>query len=587
MSIRQENYPRPQLVRAPESWVNLNGIWNFAFDDNRQGRRQEWYNTFPCHQSIRVPFSYEAPLSGIGDSRFHPCVWYHRTIILDPSDLAGDLLLHFEGCDYICSVWINGRLAGMHQGGYTRFSCDITDLASAGSNDIVVCAEDSMSQHHPRGKQRWKRDSFSCWYVQTTGIWKTVWLEKVPKTYLGNLRLTPCLAEQVLHVEYGLNHVSPDVRIRFIVSFSGTPVSEHVIEHAPSKGKAVLSVRNTDLDEWGVRLWSPDQPNLYDLDITVEDVPSGIVDSVKSYFGMREIRIEKGTVYLNDRPLYQKLVLDQGYWPDGLLTPPSDEALRKDVELTRLLGYNGARKHQKIEDERYYAWCDRLGLLVWCEMPSAYSFDAETVSCLTREWCEAVRQNYNHPSIITWVPLNESWGVPNIKCDGCQQYLSRALYDLTHALDATRLVISNDGWEHTESDLVTIHDYDSDGASIRKKYTQNLEEVLDNSLSPNHYKTVFAGDNRYHGQPLLISEYGGIAFSEDEDGWGYGEKVAGETAFLQRFSDTLEGIRAIPACQGYCYTQLTDVQQEMNGLLREDRTPKAPVDEIRRLNQKD
>lgn len=585
MPFQQEDHPRPQLVRPPESWTDLNGIWDFAFDDCRRGFKNEWYRNFPSGRTIQVPFSYEASLSGIGNHEYHPCVWYHRVISLNEHDLINTLLLHFEGCDYLSSVWINGQLAGRHQGGYTRFTCDITDFVTVGSNDIVLCAEDSLSEEQPRGKQRWKTESYSCWYVQTTGIWKTVWLEKVPKTYLADLRLTPCLREQSLQVEYRLNRAVCAARIRFTVSFSGTQVSVCVIEQAPESGSVTLCVRNTDLNEWGLLLWSPDQPNLYDLDISVEDSQAGCVDSVKSYFGMREIRIENKTVYLNDRPLYQRLVLDQGYWPGGALTPPSNGALRKDVELTRALGYNGVRKHQKIEDERYYAWCDRLGLLVWCEMPSAYYFNSCTVSALTQEWCEAVCQNYNHPSIITWVVLNESWGVPNIKYDRCQQHLSQSLYHLTHALDDTRLVISNDGWEHTESDLITIHDYNGD--SLLERYTRDLENILNNSVSPNHYKTLFAQNSFYRGQPLLISEYGGIAFLSDEHGWGYGEKVDGEDAFLQRFSAALAGIRANPAFQGYCYTQLTDVQQEVNGLLREDRTPKVTVEKIRRLNLQD
>lgn len=583
MQSQQNNYPRPQLMRAPGTWFDLNGPWDFAADDQEQGLEANWPSGFQGEAVIRVPFSCEAPLSGIADETPHSCVWYQRMVELSAQDLAGRLLLHLEGCDHESDVWINGRHAGSHRGAYSRFTCDITPFAKEGQNRIVVRAKDSLDERQPRGKQRWKTSSYTCWYVQTTGIWKSVWLEKVPAVHLTELKLTPRLWEQEVWVQYALNRPEASCTLRFDVSFEGKPVCTRTVERAGAYGEIHLPVRCTELEEWGVRLWSPETPDLYDLAVTVTP-ESGEPDRVQSYFGMREIRIENDQVYLNDRPLYQRLILDQGYWPDGHLTPPDEEALVKDIRLTKALGYNGARKHQKVEDDRYYYWCDRLGLLVWCEMPSAYLFHDEAVLQTAEEWGRIVRQHYSHPCIIAWTPVNESWGVPDIKRDRSQQHLSQTLYHLTHALDDTRPVISNDGWEHTKSDFVTIHDYDSDGNSIRERYTRHGGEILGNRLSPNAYKTVFADGFRYDGEPVLISEYGGISFVADEEGWGYGDKVADEEAFLRRFADTLQGVRDIPGCQGYCYTQLTDVQQEMNGLLRADRTSKVPVEKIFRLN---
>lgn len=583
MQAYQNQYPRPQLMRAPQTWMDLNGPWDFATDDREEGLAANWQSGFQNGVTIQVPFSCESPLSGIGDETPHTCVWYHRQVELQEQDLTGRLLLHLEGCDYQSDLWVNGCHAGTHKGAYSRFTCDITPFARAGENHIVVRAKDSLDERQPRGKQRWKTTSYTCWYVQTTGIWKSVWLEKVPTVYLTELKLTPRLREQAVHVQYELAGPAAGASLRFSVSFEGHTICTRTVEKSSSYGEILLPVRCTELEEWGVRTWSPETPDLYDLAVTVTP-EEGAIDQVQSYFGMREIRIENNRVYLNDHPLYQKLILDQGYWPDSHLTPPNEEALIRDIQLTKALGYNGARKHQKVEDDRYYYWCDRLGLLVWCEMPSAYLFHDETVQNVTEEWARIVRQHYSHPSVIAWTPVNESWGVPDIKHERCQQHLSQTLYHLTHALDDTRPVISNDGWEHTKSDLVTIHDYDADGAAIEERYTLQKAEILGNRLSPNAYKTVFAEGFRYEGEPVLISEYGGISFVADTEGWGYGDKVADEETFLRRFTDTLHGIRKIPDCQGYCYTQLTDVQQEMNGLLRADRTPKVPVEAICRIN---
>ena len=582
MEFASDRYPRPQLYREESSWTDLNGDWDFRSDDEKRGIGEGWHRGFRSQRQIRVPFAPETALSGIEDPSVHSLVWYHRSITLTAGQLQGRLLLHLEGSDYHTVVYLNGQRMGEHIGGYARFTCDLTEAAVEGENQLVIRVADSLDASQPRGKQRWRKDNFGCWYVQTTGIWKTVWLESVPEVYIRALKLTPDVRGQKLRAEYFLS-APLSGSLRFTASFEDQVVSRVTVRTNGLRGWAELPLRNVELDEWGLQLWSPEHPALYHL--TAELTPdSGREDRVNSYFGMREIRVEGNQIYLNDRPLYQKLILDQGYWEKSHLTPPDLDAILTDLRMIRELGYNGLRKHQKIEDDRFYSWCDRLGLLVWCEMPSAYAYDDDMVEALCRQWTEIVRQHYNHPSVITWTPINESWGIPTVKTDPMQQSLSRTMYYLTHSLDSTRPVISNDGWEHTVSDVVTIHDYDGDGASIRRRYEKHLADYLGSRASFNDYKTLYAENCGYEGQPVLISEYGGIALVNDGTGWGYGDKVEGEEAFLRRFEETQRAILSIANCVGFCYTQLTDVQQEVNGLLHEDRTPKIPVEKIRAIN---
>lgn len=582
MNFASNLYPRPQMYREESSWTDLNGIWDYRTDDQNIGIRDHWQEGFTSDLQIRVPFAPEAPLSGIGDPAVHKQVWYHRNIFLTKFQMKGRILLHLEGSDYQTTVYLNGCRIDDHKGGYTRFTCDITKSSREGENQLVIQVKDSLDASQPRGKQRWKKDNFGCWYVQTTGIWKSVWLEYVSETYIHSLKLTPNVQAQMLKVEFTLNQAFSG-KFRFAASFEDMPVSELTIQAAGLRGWVELPIRSLDVDEWGVKLWSPEAPNLYHLTVTMM-ADDTVCDQIESYFGMREIRIEGDHIYLNDRPLYQKLILDQGYWKGSLLTPPDLDAMITDIRLVKEMGYNGLRKHQKVEDDRFYYWCDRLGLLVWCEMPSAYEYSDDMVSAVCSQWAEIVLQHYNHPSIIAWTPLNESWGIPRVKVDPMQQHLSCAMYHLTHSLDNTRPVISNDGWEHTESDLVTLHDYDENGESIFRKYSKDMDDYLGNRASFNHYKTLFAQGHQYKGQPVIISEYGGIAMAHDGVGWGYGEKVEDGEAFLKRFECTHRAILSIPKCRGFCYTQLTDVQQEVNGLLHEDRTPKVSLEKIRAIN---
>ena len=594
-----ENYPRPQLVR--EAWEDLNGVWDFAFDDANEGAAAHWQDSFPTGTRIVVPFAYECGASGIGDERMHPVVWYRRFFTPDPAQAGKRILLHFEGCDYRTAVWVNGQLAGAHTGGYTRFSFDVTDLLRTKANTIVVRAEDSFEKGQPRGKQRWEPENFGCWYVQTTGIWKPVWAEYVPETRVESLKLTPSMAD--VRVEWTLAGWScadalavrnvghdalivpppeaPDyfaaLSIRAAAFLDGKRVAAAEIPVTEARGALVLTPET-------ITLWSPESPALYELTVELT-ADNEVIDSVQSYFGLREISTKDGQILLNGKPYYQRLLLDQGYWRQSHLTPPDEAALLADVVKTKEMGFNGARKHQKVEDERFYYFCDIHGLLVWSEMPAAYAYSDGMAQAFLTEWLDVVRLHYNHPCVVTWTPINESWGVENILTDRAQQQFTEAVYHATKALDQTRPVIVNDGWEHTVSDIFTLHDYEESGAALYERYTARKDEIFSGTLAFNMEKTSLAQGYAYRGQPVIISEYGGAAYTADKQGaaWGYGNGVADENALVSRIADVTDAIRRLPYVCGYCYTQTTDVQQEVNGLMDENRRFKADPARLRAI----
>ena len=578
------DYPRPQLILT--DWENLNGAWDFAFDDAAEGEKNGWQEAFQPQHTIEVPFTYETKRSGVGIEEPHSDVWYARTLAVKPH--GGRVLLHFEGSDWHTRVFVNGRFAGEHRGGYARFSFDITDLVRTGENRLAVHVSDSLSRSQPRGKQRWIPENFACWYVQTTGIWKTVWLEYAPESRIASLKLTPQLAEKSVRVEAAVEAAAcGDLYVLATASFEGVTAGRALAKVTDGRADILLRVANREISEWDVRAWTPEAPNLYDLEVQLLRGTEA-VDTVLSYFGMREIRIQGNQVCLNGAVLYQRLILDQGYWRDSHLTPPSEAALLEDIEKVMALGYNGVRKHQKTEDERFLYWCDVKGLLVWSEFPATYVFDDDAVENVTREWTEIVRQNYNHPSIITWTPFNESWGIPDVASDKRQQRFTEAIYSLTKAIDPMRPVVCNDGWRHTVSDIITLHDYEASGETLYDYYTKNHAAVLENALpfSVNGQFYPFAEGYGYRGQPILISEFGGIAFNNGESGWGYGDKVADKAAFIERFDAITSAVKRLDFCCGYCYTQVTDVQQEINGLMDMERNYKIDPEIIREINQR-
>lgn len=578
-----KDYPRPQFIR--KQWQNLNGEWNFIFDDNDEGEIKEYFKDFPINRKINVPFTYETKLSGIEDESIHYIVWYNRKINISKEQLQNNkIILNFEGSDYKTKVWINGNYIGENIGAYSRFSFDIENYVIQGENDIIIKVEDSLSKDQPRGKQRYKKESWKCWYIQTTGIWKTVWLEWVSKKYLKNIKNTPKMDKVQLEIETNLLETDFEKQNYYIeieIAFDGQILNKTKELLNTNYQKVEMNIVQEGVEHI-LQQWSTNQPNLYDINYKLycEDK---VIDIVDSYFGVRNISIKGNKIYLNGEQLYLKLILDQGYWKQSHLTPPNEECLIKDIESVLEFGYNGIRKHQKIEDERFLYWCDVKGVLVWSEMANCYNFDDNSLQNFTNEWIKVVKQNYNHPSIITWVPINESWGVPEVSICKKQQNFINSLYYLTKSMDNTRLVISNDGWEHTISDIITIHDYKQDDELLYQEYTDKDMKILNNLKEYNGKHSLFANGYKYKGQPVIMSEYGGIAIYSEE-GWGYGKQVKDEKEFVDRFTKLTEAINNIPYISGYCYTQLTDVQQEINGLMDSERNYKIAPNVIRKVN---
>ncbi len=582
MEIRRAEHPRPDRVRT--HWQTLNGQWDFAFDQAKAGKQEKWYQTFPRQCGIEVPFAYQSELSGVENKAHCDVVWYQRTLEI-PRDMAGlRRLIHFGAVDYRADVWLSGQYLGSHEGGYTPFTFDVTDLTEAGgAYTLTVRCEDRLDFDQPRGKQSFRPEPFACWYTPVTGIWQSVWLEGVGAYYPVDFRLTPCVENASVKVELTLNELpEAPASVRLCASFDGGVVASQEVRLTTDRFvQTALYLRHNECLE-GIHMWEPNHPALYDL--SIETVVDGAaVDRVDTYFGMRKVEIVGNEVTLNNHVIYQRLILDQGYWPDGLLTAPSDDALRHDVELTLQMGFNGARKHQKFEDPRYLYWADKLGLMVWGELPSAYWLRDSQKRNLMRDMAEAIRRDYNHPCLIAWVPLNESWGVPFIQTQKEAQQLADALYHLIHCLDGTRMVSGNDGWEQASTDLLTVHDYTAWPEQLSPQY-QNEEALL--AGHPGGNRMVTANGYDHHGKPRLLTEYGGIAMKKDEgDGnWGYNGAVKDEAALLERYEAITQAFKHMPGFAGYCYTQLTDVFQEVNGLLDMNRTPKAKLEEIRRIN---
>lgn len=571
-----KDYPRPQLTR--QSWQNLNGAWSFRFDDNNEGVKSEWFKGFN-DQTITVPFTYETKLSGIGDTMHHSCIWYSRTVDIGSDALNGRVFLHFEGSDYHTDVWVNNQHVGSHDGGYARFSFDITDYAITGINTIVVSVSDSIDMAQPRGKQRWMKDNFGCWYIQTTGIWKTVWLEYTNTAFLSSVKITPNIDKSTVEFEYLTSISACDVEAE--ITYNDIVITRQRTHLEGNRQTVSMNVGSTQ-HEWLLYTWSPENPCLYDVRFKVY-YQDNLCDEAGSYFGMRKISISGNKIMLNNVPIYQRLILDQGYWPDSGLTPPSEDALIEDIDKLQELGFNGLRKHQKTEDERFLFWCDVKGMLVWSEMAATYVFNDSSVERFSKEWIEIVRQNYNHPCIITWTPFNESWGIPNIKVNETEQNFTVGIYHLTKAIDPMRPVITNDGWEHTCSDIITLHDYEQDAEKFFEKYSDE-DAVLGNQTAIAGFKHAFADGWSYDGQPVIISEYGGIAIAGRGEGWGYGNRVADENDLIKRYDALTSCIKKLPYICGYCYTQVTDVEQEVNGLMDPQRNFKCDVAAIKEIN---
>lgn len=604
----------------------------------------------PFDRVIQVPFPPESEASGIGDTRPHPVVWYRRRITGADLDAAGfdvqgrRLLVHFGAVDHAADVWLDGQHVGRHVGGQTPFSVDVTpvlrerqrrhaddarargeepagphaggrwaDLLGTEGLPLVVRAEDDpVDVAKPRGKQDWKPEPHVIWYDRTTGIWQPVWLEAVPEVFLEELAWEADV---------------PDGSVTLTARLSGAPRVSTTLAVSLHLGEELLAEQQVRVLDRDVRvridlprqangqgyeeiLWSPDRPTLVDADVVLHVADDGltgtgdahdlatdvsglthhdgphVTDTVASYLGLRSVEVAHGWLLLNDRPFYLRSVLEQGLWPQSLLTAPSAAALREEVELIKELGFNSARVHQKAEDPRFLYWCDRLGLTVWAETANAYAYSPRSVELLTREWLELVRRDRSHPSVIAWVPLNESWGVQHGAHDRRQQHYGLGLAHLTRALDPTRPVISNDGWEHTDSDVWSIHDYTPDGDVVRARYgTPEAVQTLLRGVGPAGRRLLLddAAPVVDRGQPVMLTEFGGISWAGGrDDAWGYSTATDADD-FARRVGELLDAVRDCRTLTGFCWTQLTDTGQETNGILHADRTPKLPVEVLRAL----
>lgn len=582
-------YPRPQFVRS--DWTNLNGKWKFKFDDEGLGMEEKWFlNTTEFDKEIIVPFVYQSEMSGINEQGNHEIVWYKKEFNATGTE-NDEVILHFGAVDYQTDVFVNGQKVGNHVGGHTTFSFNITPFLEENQNVLILRVYDPRkTEFIPRGKQIWEDEPHSIWYTNTTGIWQTVWLESVNKEHIKSIYFTPDVDQGQVKVKTYIQGDVQNKKLEIKISFQGEVVLKSDFDVLKNIHTAIFDIHQHTIfrtshhhNGWH---WTPETPNLFDVEMKL--IEEGVaLDTVSSYFGMRKVHTENGLVYLNNKPYYQKLVLDQGYWPKSLMTAPSDDALKFDIEVSKDMGFNGCRKHQKVEDPRFLYWADKLGFLVWGESASAQYFDESSIAVVTNEWLEIIERDYNHPSIVTWVPFNESWGVNDIGRDTQQQHYTLALYHMIHGLDTTRPVISNDGWEMTLSDIGAVHHYGHGEIDDKAKYERfktelrTLGDILE-SRSAN--RSIYANGFKHQGEPILLTEFGGIGYKkDDQDGWGY-STVDTDEHYLSEYKRVLDAVYESEIISGFCYTQLYDVEQEINGLLTYDRTPKVEINKIKEIN---
>ncbi len=583
--MQEPAYPRPQLRR--KSFVSLNGVWRFAFDPEGLGAACPAPNKWPLE--ILVPFAPESTRSGIGDQGFHRACWYERdfTVAADVLGSTNRVLLHFGAVDYRARVWVNDTPVAEHEGGHTPFSADITPaLRDHDRQTVRVWAEDDpLDLEKPRGKQDWRLEPHGIWYPRTTGIWQTVWLETVPETYLDVIRWTPNIERWEIALDaFTKGCASEAMKITVRLRAGDRLLADDTYALIGGEAHRRIGLSDPGIDDYrNELLWSPERPTLIDATIALSRGDT-VVDEIDSYTALRSIGVQREKILLNGRPYNMRLVLDQGYWPDTLMSAPSDEALRRDVELAKQMGFNGVRKHQKIEDPRYLYWADVLGLLVFGEMPSAYRFTRKSIKRLLREWTEAIERDVSHPCVVIWVPFNESWGVPELPTLPAARNAVAAFYHLTKTLDPTRLVIGNDGWESSDTDIIGIHDYDADPNHLRVRYGPEVkpQEVVDRRWTGGRILTLDGYPHK--GQPICLSEFGGIAYTQEGNGptdktWGYTRAQTVED-FEERCCAIISAARSTGMFSAFCYTQFADTFQEANGLLYADRTPKFALDKV-------
>jgi beta-galactosidase/beta-glucuronidase len=587
MSIPRPEYPRPQFVR--KDWLCMNGEWQFEIDHGDTGLTRGLLKN-KLNGKITVPFCPESSLSGVGYTDFMDCVWYKREVAI-PKDWAGkNVLLHFGACDYDTTVWVNEKEVVRHRGGFTPFSTDLRDVASPGQTvTITVRARDDRAPVQPRGKQSMRYENFGCHYTRTTGIWQTVWLEPVPETALRRPRITPDVANSTIQVVQPISANKPGLKLKVTLSDAkGVVCSNTVAADQDLAPKVDLKISKER-----TRLWSISDPHLYDLQIELID-GGKTIDTATSYAGLRGITIEGKAIKINGEAVFQRLVLDQGYYPNGILTAPSEEALIKDITLSIAAGFNGARLHQKVFEERFLYHCDKLGYIVWGEFAdwgsNVHGPDGNnqqhTASYIT-EWLEAVERDYSHPAIVGWCPLNETW---QSITDQISQLdvVTRAIFLATKGMDPTRPVLDTSGYSHrvAETDVYDSHDYEQDPVKFKAKHAGLAEGRPFTNTGHNNA----AWSLPYRGQPYFCSEFGGILWNPKakpgEDSWGYGSGPKTLEDFYTRFEGLCAVLLDDPNMFGYCYTQLTDVYQEQNGIYDFDRGVKFDMERIKKAQTK-
>ena len=586
MIIPRSEYPRPQFVRS--DWLCLNGEWQFEIDAGDSGLERGLLRR-ELKERILVPFCPESPLSGIGNKDFMPIVWYRHTVTIPQSWSDQRVLLHFQAVDYDTTVWVNGELVGRHRGGFTPFTCDLDDIATSG-NPISVRDDPRPSQ--PRGKQSQKYEDWDCFYTRTTGIWQTVWMEPVSlQCSLRRPRVTPDVANSVFRLEQPITNNPPGLRLRATLSDQNGVVTQAEcaadLDFAPRLDLPVPAKRR--------RLWSPQDPHLYDLDIKLLDTAGNTVDHVTSYAGLRSVTIDGKAIKINGQIVFQRLVLDQGYYPDGVLTAPSDEALKHDIELSLAAGFNGARLHQKVFEERFLYHADRMGYLVWGEFPDWGSMDRvgwlddQTFGVtFAAQWLEELERDYSHPALIGWCGLNET-RYNLLDKNTTLDDVTRAMFLAAKAMDTTRPVLDASGYAHRipETDIYDSHDY-----LTGKDFWEDFEKYKERHAHVGEDKPFINIHNGrpmslpYRGQPYFVSEFGGIWWNSEaaltDQSWGYGTAPDSLEEFYRRFQALCDVLLDNPYMFGYCYTQLTDVSVEQNGLYTFDRRAKF---DLQRLHQ--
>lgn len=580
MNIPRAEHPNPQWER--ETWKNLNGPWEFEFDFGCSAVERRLWEKKRFDREILVPFCPESRLSGIGYTDFINGVAYRKNFELSQEELSGRVLLHFGAVDYETSVYVNGTLVGSHKGGYTSFCFDITKHVAPGPNTLFVAVKDDVrSGLQPKGKQAHLYASSGCDYTRTTGIWQTVWLEFVPERHIQSAKYYP-------------DPANGKVTVTGLVQGQGTLQLTALWEDKPV-GEAALSVEGgfftAQLDLSETHLWEPGKGGLYTLLLSFGE------DRVKSYFGLRTAKFQGRKFLLNGKSLFQRFVLDQGFYPDGIYTAPTEEDLVKDIQLSFAAGFNGARLHEKVFEARFLYHCDRLGYLVWGEYPNWGLDHAHPLSTETylNQWSEAVERDFNHPAIIGWCPFNETWGYRE---EREKNALLSSLYKLTKRLDPTRPCIDSSGNYRILSEVYDIHDYDQDTQSFQARWDGLTDRIREtggvipaedpffNSAPEGPSGRAPFFNQPYDNQPIFVSEYGGIRWPDDTvEGWGYGNAPATPEEFFARYKGLTEALLNNPEIFGFCYTQLYDVEQEVNGLYTYGRAQKFDIGLIQKINQ--